>query len=270
MGVRTDRAVGLRWTIGDVSVRGFEALGLSIRGAFRIFGERARYAVCVNSIPIDIARDRTGPLPVEVAWIDASGLVPPWLRECFDDRLGEGTGWKFAPVRLYPDVWELALDNDCILWECPRAISQWLSDDAPGFVLAEDVRRCVGAFERECSPACRNTGIRGLPPGFPFEHALRQLLEERRPRFTSELDEQGLQIATLERAGTVHVVRTSEVTICSPFWPHQPFLGTCGAHFVGLNARHLPWRYYDRAATECVLENWERLSPLVRARLDAP
>lgn len=37
--------VGVRWTIGDVSDEGFEALRLSVWGAFRLFGEDAVYAV---------------------------------------------------------------------------------------------------------------------------------------------------------------------------------------------------------------------------------
>jgi len=34
-----------------------------------------------------------------------------------------------------------------------------------------------------------------------------------------------------------------------------------GAHFVGLNAHSLPWTYYGRPATACIIENWERHKP---------
>src|SRR5690606_16537641 len=139
----------------------------------------------------------------------------------------------------------------------------------PAFVIAEDVKVCAGQFEDLCSPAPRNSGIRGLPPGLDLASALRRILDLRPVTLRSELDEQGLQVALLERSGPVHVVRTEEVTICSPFWPHQPWLGRCGAHFVGLNARELPWRYYDRPATECVIESWERLKPELEARVGA-
>jgi hypothetical protein len=58
------------------------------------------------------------------------------------------------------------------------------------------------------------------------------------------------------------------VTICSPFWPHRDSLGRCGAHFVGLNARDLPWSYDGRPASDVTRENWERLAPEIYARID--
>jgi hypothetical protein len=71
----------------------------------------------------------------------------------------------------------------------------------------------------------------------------------------------------LTRHRRLLVVRTHEVTICSPFSPHQPYIGSCGAHFVGLNAQALPWCYYDRPASELVRENWERLKPEIAVRI---
>ena len=41
------------------------------------------------------------------------------------------------------------------------------------------------------------------------------------------------------------VVTVDEVSICSPFPPHRPGLGSCGAHFVGLNAHRLSWTLPD-------------------------
>ena len=99
-----------------------------------------------------------------------------------------------------------------------------------------------------------NSGIRGLQPGFDLDAALRAALATRRSRsgaplkLDSELDEQGLQVAALSLAMPLRLVTLREVTICSPFHPHLPQLGECGAHFVGLNARHLPWDCYDRPA----------------------
>ena len=72
----------------------------------------------------------------------------------------------------------------------------------------------------------------------------------------SELDEQGLQIAALSLDKPPLVVTLEEVTICSPFHPHIPHLGRCGAHFVGINARHIPWSYYGQPATE-LRQHWQ-------------
>ena len=61
-----------------------------------------------------------------------------------------------------------------------------------------------------------------------------------------------------------------EVTICSPFWPHLPHLGRCGAHFVGTNARHIPWNYYDRPADEVIAEHWARHRDALYEKTGAP
>lgn len=260
-----DTPVGVRWTLGDVSDRGFEALRLSVWGAFRVFGPEAAYVVCVNSIPAGQARGRTGDLPRSVQWQDASGQVPPFLQAHMDAGMAQGVGWKLAPLRVFPDRYEISLDNDCILWAMPEAIRRWLAGAAPDrCVMAEDVSACFGQFEAYCGVEPRNSGIRGLPPGFDLGRALDDVLAKRQRELghpvamTSELDEQGLQTAALSRSGPPLVVTLDEVTICSPFWPHLGHLGRCGAHFVGLNARHIPWDYFDRPADAWESEHWQR------------
>ncbi|MDZ5696470.1 hypothetical protein [Chelativorans sp. M5D2P16] len=106
-------------------------------------------------------------------------------------------------------------------------------------------------------------GIRGLPPGYDLGEALQTVLRDHPLPLRSELDEQGLEAVALDREKPAHIVPTEEVTICSPFWPQQPYLGRAGAHFVGLNARHLPWTWYGRPASECVAENWLERRPEV-------
>jgi hypothetical protein len=254
----TGREVGVRWTIGDVSSLGFEALRLSIWGAWKILGPAASYIVCVNSVPLDCVRIQTGDVPKEVIWYESSSEdLPVFLRDHLDAGMSEGVSWKFAPTRAFPERYELSLDNDCILWEMPTAIRQWFATtDTQTCVLAEDVRACFGQFAAICGPEPRNGGIRGLPPGFDLEGALRRVLEVQPVALTSELDEQGLQTAALSLGKQPLVVTLKEVTICSPFPPHLPYLGQCGAHFVGLNAKQLPWELDGRPATEYTRDNW--------------
>lgn len=259
--MRTE-GLGVRWTIGDVSSRGFEALRLSIHGAVGAFGDAARYAVCVNSIGIERAQLCTGAVPGNVEWIDVSTALSPVVAHYLDARMSGGTGWKFAPLRLFPERHELALDNDVILWHVPRAVREWMAQDEL-CVVARDVQRCLGRFDADCPSGSFNSGIRGVPPGFPYESAIKALLNKKAARdkgllLASELDEQGLQIAASVMNGALLTVELSEVTICSPFWPKSPEVGTCGAHFVGLNARHLPWDYFDRPADEWQAEHWQR------------
>lgn len=258
--------IGIRWTLGDVGDRGFEALRLSVWGAWRLFGPDAAYVVCVNNLPLEHARGRTGEIPSAVTWRDATEDLPPFLLAHMDEEMAEGVAWKLAPPRMFPDRYELSFDNDCILWDIPPAVLRWLDSgvETSGCLMAEDVRACFGRFTDLCGPEPRNAGIRGLPPGFDFEAALRDTLRdaERRQRghlrLTSELDEQGLQTAALSRPGPPQVVPLDEVTVCSPFHPHLPHLGRCGAHFVGLNARHIPWDYFDRPADEWMTRHWTR------------
>jgi hypothetical protein len=85
---------------------------------------------------------------------------------------------------------------------------------------------------------------------------------------SSELDEQGLQVAAL-RETQPHVVKIEEVTICSPFPPHLNYLGRCGAHFVGLNMREIPWEFRGRPAIEVLRERWWRFRPAIEERVAA-
>jgi hypothetical protein len=270
-------AIGLRWTIGDVSERGFEALRLSIRGAARIFGQRAAYAVCCNTVPGERVRARVGALPVAVHWHEADRALPDFLAAAFGEDMAEGVAWKLAPLRLFPDRHELSLDNDFVLWELPESVRAWLhAGDPRQCLMAQDVRRCYGQFGPQCPGQAINAGIRGLPPGFDLAAALREAIATRAAsagapvRFGSELDEQGLQVAALSLAGRLHVVTLDEVSVCSPFHPHLPELGRCGAHFVGLNARHLDWDYYGRPADDCMTAHWARHLPVLRQCTGAP
>ncbi len=246
--------LAVRWTIGDVSDRGWEQLRLSVWGARRLFGPAATYAVCVNTVSVAAAVDKAGPMPAGVEWHPVvAGDIPTLLTEHLDRNMAEGVGWKLAPLRLYPDRHELSLDNDCVLWDVPGPLAAWL-DAADATLFAADVSVCLGQFETEAGAVPRNSGIRGLPPGFDFAAALREGLARagrrlgRRVVLTSELDEQGLQAAAVSLDRPPLVVTTADVSICSPFHPHQPELGRCGAHFVGSNARHIGWNYYDRPA----------------------
>ena len=250
------RRLVVRWTVGDVSIHGFEALSLSTRAAFALFGADARYVVCANSVSAGEVRRRLGEIPpnLEIREVHSEEM-PSWMRPFIDPAFAEGVAWKFAPVRLAPKSFELSLDNDVIFWRVPAALSEWLAC-GKGCLMAEDVRACFGKFARYCGSEPRNSGIRGLSPGLHYEDCLRSMLSENPVLLNSELDEQGLQIATLLRQQPVHVVRLSEVSICSPFPPHLPKAGSHGAHFVGLNAKSLPWSWNGTPGHEYIRANW--------------
>lgn len=258
----------VRWTIGDVSPAGFAALRLSVRGIMRLLGDLPRYVICVNSMSVARARRLAGPLPSGIAWRPAAAAPPPQLRAHLDRGMAEGTAWKLMPPQIDPAVRELALDNDVILWELPQALKRWLDEPHTDACLtAENVRPAYGRFAPACPARAFNSGIRGTPAGFDLTAAAARILEQGEIVLRSEQDEQGLQIVALTRHGPPLVVTTDEVTICSPFPPHQPELGSCGAHFVGLNAHDLPWRVAGRPASHVRLEHWRRHQDGIGERL---
>jgi hypothetical protein len=255
----------IRWTVGDVSDYGFAALQLSVWGAWRMFGSTAEYVICVNTVGLRIGRRRCGKMPPGVVWRDVTSEFPRFLQPYFDEFKAEGVGWKFAPLRLSPDSRELSLDNDCILWHMPAALRHWLN--TPGaFLFAEDVKPSFGQFSGICGGEPRNSGIRGLPPGFDLEQAFVDVLTQCGLTLRSELDEQGLQTAVI-MPHEPFVVSTVDVSICSPFPPHVPYLGRCGAHFVGLNAKSLPWEYEGRPGVEYIREHWAARLPTIREKI---
>lgn len=246
----------MRWTIGEVSEAGFECLRLSIWSAWRLFGDSAQYAVSVNSLPLWRAIHQTGELPCKVKWLNATHLVPSWLRPHVSDEMAEGVAWKLAPVRVFPTLHEISLDNDLILWSLPAAMRNWLAcEDPDSCLMAADLQSASGQFAAACKHRALNSGIRGLPPNFDLESRLESTLVRSGIRLQSELDEQGLQAAVLS-ASNLFVVGTEDVSICSPFPNHQEHLGRCGVHFVGLNRKTLPWLLQGRGAHEPIRELW--------------
>jgi hypothetical protein len=249
--------LGIRWTIGNVSPAGFEAFRLSTHGAIGLFGASAQYRVYVNTISVSEAKRRAGRTSAALEWCQTENSIPRILRPFLSKDMAEGVAWKLMPLRAFPDRFELSLDNDVILWDIPSAVNNWLgSYRSDASLIAADVSAAHGRFSALCGPSPRNSGIRGLGPKLDFEAAIARVLQINPVRLESELDEQGLQIAALGLQGRQFVVDTADVTICSPFHPHTPELGQCGAHFVGLNARVLPWFYYDKPATQVRLAHW--------------
>jgi hypothetical protein len=248
--------LGIRWTIGDVNPRGFEALRLSVWGAWKLFGASSRYVIYVNTISLDVARALTKPLPQAVEWQIVRREIPACLAEYLDPGMAEGVAWKLVPLRAFPDDHELSLDNDVVLWDVPPALADWLAGRT-SFLLASDVRACFGKFRAMCGDRPINTGIRGLPPGFSLEDAMSRVLAQHTGPLNSETDEQGLQVAALLGAGPTSIVDIDDVTICSPFPPHVPHLGRAGAHFVGLNTRRLGFDWHGRAAEQVRAQHWD-------------
>jgi len=249
--------LGVRWVVGDATELLLESLRLSIHGAVRAFGPRARYVVCVHTITVAAARRRMGDVPDVVDFRDVTYEIDPRVRGYLDDGMAQDVGWKLTPMRLFDDRHELSLEPECVLWSVPRAIDAWLADPE-GCLLAEDVRPGYGRFAALCGPEPRSSRIRGVPPSFDLGREVETILAREGDCLRSRLDEQGLEIAAVTRQRRTHLVPLAEVPICSPFPPHALEIGTCGARFVGLDARCQPWSLAGRAASELVRDHFAR------------
>jgi hypothetical protein len=253
------RSLALRWTIGDATPRGFEALRLSLWGAHRLFGSKAEYVVCVNTVSLPEARRRTGPTPPDLTWIAATPRhFPEFLRERLAQDDGAPPVWSFAPLRLFPDRFELAIDNECILWDWPSGLARWLADGRRCLVAADlDPPFGVVAAPEGIEP--RSAGLRGLPPTFDLEAALREVLAELPDGpLAPETVEHELQTAAVARPAPPYFVPQHDVSVCAPFVPELCALGRCGTRFVGLNARHLPWTRGGRPATAWIADHFDQ------------
>jgi hypothetical protein len=157
--------VGVRWTVGNVSALGFEALRLSILGAIKIFGSAAADLVCVNSITTAAARALTGRVPDVVEWRQVDAELPDFIKRYLAPNMAEGVGWKFAPLTIFRDRYAIALDNDCILWTMPDSLRSWLADNRNDRTLiAEDVRACFESFPTYAGLAREIPGFAAFRP----------------------------------------------------------------------------------------------------------
>ena len=147
--------------------------------------------------------------------------------------MAEGVAWKFAPLRFFPDRWELSLDNDCILWEMPTAIRRWLQDgDNDLCVLEEDAKRCLGQFATTSAARRPSTPAYGAcRPASTWRPRCGRCSNGAPSCSARSWTNRALQAAALSLRKPPLLVSVEEVTICSPFWPHHPHLGPRGAHF---------------------------------------
>ena len=106
-----------------------------------------------------------------------------------------------------------------------------------------------------------------MPRGLDLEARLRSILRSQPGVLRSELDEQGLQTAALCTGGEPYVVTLDDVSVCSPFPPHDSKPGRCGAHFVGLNATRLGWLYKGEPAERVRARHWDELRGELYARV---
>jgi hypothetical protein len=158
-----------------------------------------------------------------------------------------GCGWKLAPPRLRPDSHELFIDNDIIILERLREISDWQCFDGFG-LISEGLhrRRMYGVYDGFVLPkihAC--AGLFGLPPGFDFAGRIKALLPHLNGKSLGGYNEQGLTTAIITNMENYMLVPLSTLFISEDHVPFPKQLPK-GIHFVGANRKdwHRGWKSY--------------------------
>ena len=226
-----------RWTIGPVSEAGLECLSLSV-ASFILHHPDTKIVICHNC-PANNLEDIVARFP-HATLIDQSEYlesdIPPM-----------GVAWKLYPPRLFPDAYELCIDNDIVFVDQIKEIESFYSGDHT--LLLEGSTRNYGKFEQHVPAGyCINSGVYGMPPGFNFQKYLRFYVTSNweqnafGPHAASKtFDEQGIVALSLLSYGKFIIIPETTLTNCE-----RHLIQGKGLHFVGLNRNqfHEPYRIF--------------------------
>jgi hypothetical protein len=226
----------VRWTIGPVRKAGFDCLEESVCSFRRIY-PNTKIVICHNQLtPAQVCRLEKLKIPLldQIISKDSSeiSLIPPI-----------GVAWKLYPPRLSPDTHELFIDNDLVIEDRVEEIDRFLAGDMT--LLLQETTRHYGKFERHVPPGyCINSGLFGLPPGFPFGNYIKfyaSSWEENCGHASRTWDEQGLVAAILLAYKRSVIIPFTTITNCE-----KNYTPSKGMHFIGLNRRtfHIPFADY--------------------------
>lgn len=228
----------LRWTVGECSDLGIEILEESIRRIKTLY-KHLDLLLCYNhdSIP-----DKTRHLGIKLyRQSHCQEMEYPPINEI----------WKLYPPRLNPGGHEIFMDNDIVLFEkCPQ-IDMYLESDRHA-LLYEGVHGLHGKYSHIVPDGLKvNSGIFGVPPGFDFSAAIKQVQEQDSARnWEQKWDDQGLVGAILSRI-PFFLIEQKQIPCCEPsnrcVRTHKNLhMGSIGFHFVGSNSSNSnePWNTF--------------------------
>lgn len=227
----------IRWTIGPTHECGIACLKESVRRMRKLYpecdlvichnqlGEDGLCAVRELGVELYDQNERTDSLP-----------YPPLG--------GYYVAWKLYPPRLRGGSHEILIDNDIVLTKRVREIDEFLTADDV-FLTYEGLHGLHGMYADDVPKGLRvNSGIVGLPPGFDYAGAIRQLA---RP-WQGYFDEQGLVAAVICSRPKFLMIPQPVVPIVEHDFSleaHDANLSCCGYHFVGANKHdHPPLRRF--------------------------
>lgn len=223
----------VKWTIGNTTKDGYEALLLSIE-SFLSFYEIEVF-ICFNCSESQLPKALK-----KYTLINQKGYVK-------DRPSPIGVAWKLYPPRLSIDNYEISVDNDLIINEPIPAINDFLSSDKT--LLLEDNARTYGRFEKHVPPGFKiNSGLYGMPPGFNLDSYFKFYVGAaweknafNRHDKNETFDEQGLIALALLNHKQYLIIDGKTITNCE-----NHLIQGKGHHFIGLNRKkyHAPYRLY--------------------------
>lgn len=224
----------IRWTIGPVSKCGFEILRESVSRFQDVYPD-VRRVVCYNGVSPELLQGIDAEL-VDQTLFSTSLSFPP-----------SGPAWPLYPPRISLDEHEMFVDNDVVIYRNVSEIDQFLDSEDIVF-FSEGTRRRYGNYDHLVPPSIKiNSGLFGIPPGFPFlskiEHALGL---NKLGRHEHHHDFQGIVASSLVDFPFTLQIKTSTITLCEP--EQEISCGESGIHFVVANQCsdrvHKPWEQY--------------------------
>lgn len=229
-----------RWTIGESTPDGREALRLSVASFLRFYD--ADVVICHNADPEPLGPPAGRLYDQRQKW---DGVPAP-----------AGVAWKLYPPRLAPGRHEVSIDNDVILADRVPQLDEFLKADCT--LLLEGDSRTYGRFHRHVPPGYQvNSGVYGMPPGFDLDRFVKVYGGESWEKNalgehdkSETFDEQGLVAFALLSHPRHVIIPSTSITNCE----HRLVPGR-GYHFIGLNRRayHGPFRQFKWATKKTYL-----------------
>lgn len=232
----------IRWTFGETkerptSLQAYDMLECSLLFALKLF-PNAEMFIVYNSLSNSLSLEKLKRISSNKA------ILLEGKKEWNNDM--KNSFWKYIPLRIKSDKYELILDSDIVFWKVPETINKWLKSD--GVLLNSDWNgRNYGNYDQSIPKEYQlNAGIIGYPPQFSFILPKVDLLSERfiaeQGFIVNEFIKSNRELFIIPKndifqSNTVEFINKKNKNIISD---------NCGGHFCGCNYCHYPhWdKYY--------------------------
>lgn len=279
-----EKNITIRWLIGETSdfpIRGigYDLLEISIKFAKLIF-PYAQTIIHISDLPLGLARIKkiSSMTDTPYAFVRDIPTTPPSISYV---RFGHGF-WKYVPLRLNRNGFDLIMENDLILWRIPSKLAQWIYD---GGILCYGVdtgttqntssrgdtarigritdeylqeRRKYGLYKNRIDKINNKVFINPGVVGFGFNcNSLPYDLKDI-GMVTSPDDEAGwLTLNYLNYTGRKHLMATSSIAYIDNgnFKPNELIESYDGAHFIKHNTGE--YRFYQDKYVQTINELYE-------------